>query len=139
MKEFIAATAEKLGVDEAVISKGMGVVLSFLKSKLGDSAFAQLAEKIPGAAALLGSRQEGGPSAGGGGMLGGLMKAASSALGGDAASALELPSGLQDAGLRIDQLAPFGASVMEMLKDKAGSETVNQIMEKVPDLKSLMG
>ena len=76
---------------------------------------------------------------GGGGMLGGLMKAVPSALGGDAASVLELPSGLQNAGPRIDQLAPFGSSVVEMLKEKAGSDTVDGIMEKIPDLKNLVG
>ena len=138
MKDFIAATAEKLGIDEAIVSKGTGVVLGFLKSKLGETDFAPLLEKIPGAAAFLSSQSEGAPS-GDGGMLGGLMKAASSALGGETASTLELPRDLQNAGLRIDQLGPFGSSIVEMLKEKVGSETVDGIMEKIPDLKNLIG
>ena len=137
MKDFIAATAKKLGVDEAVVSKGVGVVLGFLKSKLGDTDFAPLLEKLPGAAALL-SEQAGETSSEGGGMLGGLMKAASSVIGGDAGATLGLTGDLQNAGFRLDQLGQFGSSMGELLKEKAGSEVVDQITEKIPELKSML-
>ena len=137
MQDFIAATAKKLGVDEAIVSKCVGIVLGFLKSKLGESDFAPLLEKLPGAASVLTSQPEGAPS-GGGGMLSGLMKAASSVMGGDGGSALELTGDLQNAGLSLDQVAPFGSSVIEMLKEKAGTDVVDQIMEKTPELKGMV-
>ena len=138
MQDFIAATAKKLGIDEAIVRKGVSIVLGFLKSKMGDSDFAPLLEKLPGASALLTDQAEEAPS-GGGGMLGGLMKAASSSLGGDAGATLGLTGDLQNAGFSLDQLGPFGSSIGELLKDKAGGEVVDQITEKIPELKGMLG
>lgn len=137
MQEFIESAAEKLGIDKSIAEKATGVVLGFLKSKLGDGDFGDLASKLPGATGLLESTDD--ADSGGGGMLGGVMKMASSALGGEAGDALELTGKLKDTGLNLDQFGSFGTMIMDFIKDKAGDGMVNTILEKLPELKKMLG
>ena len=67
------------------------------------------------------------------------MKAASSALGGDAGDSLALAGDLKESGLGTDQLGPFLTQLIEFIKGKAGEGTVAMILEKLPQLKSLIG
>jgi hypothetical protein len=138
MQEFIESAAEKLGIDKSIAEKATGVVLGFIKSKLGDSDFGDLAAKLPGATGLLETAGGGGDSAGGG-MLGGVMKMASSAIGGGAGDALELTGKLKDSGLGLDQFGSFGTMLMDFVKDKAGEGAVGTIVEKIPELKKMLG
>lgn len=137
MQEFIQATAKQLGIDENVASQATSAVLGFVKEKVGRGEFGELAAKVPGLSDLAGADSSDGDS--GGSMLGSMMKAASSALGGDAGDALALTGKLKDSGLDANNVGPFLSRLVEFIKDKAGEESVNAILEKLPQLKSLLG
>ena len=69
MQEFIESAVEKLGIEKSVAEKATGAVLGFIKSKMGDSDFGELAAKIPGATGLIEGAGGGEESGGGGGLL----------------------------------------------------------------------
>ena len=73
MDDFIASVASQLGIDAATAKSATGKVLDFVKSKLGEEQFSQLASKIPGAADLASGAGEA-SGGGGGGMLGSLRR-----------------------------------------------------------------
>lgn len=75
-------------------------------------------------------------SSGGGGLPGGMMKMASSPIGGDA---LELSGKLKNSGLDMSQLGPFGAKLLDFVKDKAGDDAVDTILSQLPELKKRLG
>ena len=136
MQEFIQSAAKQLGIEESVASQATSTVLGFLKEKLTRGEFGELAAQVPGLSDLAGADASDEES--GGSMLGSMMKAASSALGGDAGDALALTGKLKDSGLDVDKLAPFLGRLIEYVKDNAGEETINAILDKLPQLKSLL-
>lgn len=138
MQEFIQAAAKQLGIDASIAEKATGVVLGFIKSKLGGSDFGELAGKIPGLNDLAdkGDTESG---KGAGGLLGGVMNMASSAIGGEAGDALALTGKLKDTGLDVGKFGSFGTMLVDFIKDKAGEGMVETILSKLPELKKLTG
>lgn len=65
--QTVTAALEKLGIPSSVAVQAIPIVISFLKSKLGDQGFAALAGKIPFLKELAGN-----DSPGGGGLTGAL-------------------------------------------------------------------
>ncbi|NOZ39465.1 MAG: DUF2780 domain-containing protein [Planctomycetes bacterium] len=139
MDDFIKSVVEQLGIDESVTRNATGSVLGFLKENMGDD-FSQLAEKLPGADALISSAAEAAPAeGGGGGMLGGLASAASSMLGSSAGEGLELMSLLKNLGLSTDQGGSLVTMLISFIKEKLGDTVIGQIAEKIPALKAFLG
>ena len=137
MQEFIKAAMEKFGTSEEQTKSLTGGLLSLIKGEAGDADFGELAAKVPGLGALA---EEGGESSsGGGGLLGGALGLAASALGGKAGTALNLGAILEKSGLDLDQAGGFASLLTGFLKEKAGGDLVGGILEKVPDLKKLLG
>ena len=140
MDELIQQLTAKLGIDESVANAATGKAMAMVKEHAGDDLFGKIASAIPGASDVAeAGAEEALPSEGGGGMLGSLASMASSALGGSAGSGLELGAALGDAGLPTDKMGSFVSTIVAFLKDKAGDEVMDQVMDKFPMLKTLIG
>jgi len=139
MEEFIQSIAKQLGISEDVAKSITAKVMGLIKGKLGDSDFSSLASKIPGADNLAAGNAGITEGSGGGGLLGSLTKMASSAIGGDAGEGLEIAGMMKSAGLDTEQGTSFLSKMVEFIKEKAGDQIVDQITEKIPALKSVLG
>jgi hypothetical protein len=134
MQEFIQIAVKQLGISEDTATSATGAVLNLLNQKAGDEVTSGLMSKLPGAEALLSASSSGSSSAGSGGLLGGLGSMLGGKLGG-AAGAL---AALQGSGLDSSQMGSFVTMLVEFVKQKAGTEVVDGLLEKVPDLKGLL-
>ncbi|MGB7323649.1 MAG: DUF2780 domain-containing protein [Rubripirellula sp.] len=141
MDELIAQLTGKLGIDESVANAATGKALAMVKQHAGDDLFGKIASAIPGAseAAESGAVANEPAGGGGGGMLGKLAGMASGALGGSAGGGLELGAALSSAGIESDKMGGFMTTVIAFLKEKAGSEVMDQVLAKFPMLKTLLG
>lgn len=139
MDELIQQLTSKLGIDASVATAATNKAMALVKEHAGDDLFDKISAAVPGASEAV-SQAAAAPAADdGGGMLGKLAGMASSALGGSAGGGLEIGAALSAAGLETDQLGGFLTTVIDFLKDKVGDEVVDQILSKVPMLKTLIG
>ena len=129
MQEFIQSAATKLGINEDQAKSATGGVLNFLKDQGNDQDVDALIAKIPGAQNVMQSTASG-AEGGGGGMLSGI----GSKLGG-AGGAM---AALQGSGLDSGRAKSFVTMLVDYAKQKAGPEQVEQVLSKVPALKSMM-
>ena len=140
MDELIQQLTSKLGIDASVATAAAGKAMAMVKENAGDDLFGKISAAIPGAGdAAQQAAEAPAAAAAGGGMLGKLAGMASSALGGSAGSGLEMGAALSAAGLQTDQLGDFASTIVAFLKDKLGDDVMDQILSKVPMLKSLLG
>ncbi|MGI9470637.1 MAG: DUF2780 domain-containing protein [Rubripirellula sp.] len=138
MDELIQQLTAKLGIDPSVASDATSKAMGMLKGQVGDDLFSKVSSAIPGASEAAEQGLAKTDDAGGGGMLGQLASMASGALGGGAGQGIELAGMLKSAGLEADQLPGFVGTVIDFLKDKLGDDTLNEVLEKFPILKSLL-
>jgi len=140
MDELIQRIVQQLGLDPSVANAGISKTMAMLKGQVGDDLFGQVSEAIPGAAeaASSGAEDASGTSAEGG-LLGKLAGMASAALGDKAGGGLELASALSAVGIDSDQLSPFIKTVVDFLQENLDDDLVNQILSKLPMLKTLLG
>lgn len=136
MQEFINMVSQQLEVSENTARSATGGILNLLQEKAGDSDVGELLSKLPGAETFVGSTDE--PAATGGGMLGGLASAVGSALGGETGGMAGALAALQNSGLKSDQLGSFVTAFVQFAQEKAGSDLVNRLLDKIPEVKSLM-
>jgi len=116
MDELIGRLVANVGVDKDTAAKSVGIILDFL-SKEGPPAKVQaLITALPGADALLKAQQA--DSSGGFGM-GGLMGAGTK---------------LMAAGLSMGQVQGVTREIIAFARDKAGEETVGEIVGAIPGL-----
>jgi hypothetical protein len=139
--ELIEQLTKKLGIDPSVANAGVSKMMAMLKSHVGDDLFGKISGMIPGAgeAAEAEPGIASGEGADGGGMLGKLAGMASAALGGKAGGGLEMASALANSGIDAEKLGPFVDTVIEFLKEKLGDDVVDEILNKFPMLKTLLG
>ena len=135
MDQIVSAIAQKLGIPEAVVRSGLAVVLNFLKQKAGGTEFGALLNMIPGASDLANAPA---PDAGvGGNLLGNLIGSVSSMFGGQSADIGKAVAGLENAGIKTEQIAPFVQTFVGEAKKIAGEDTVNNVLASVPGLANL--
>ncbi|EMI42543.1 DUF2780 domain-containing protein [Rhodopirellula sp. SWK7] len=139
MDELIQLITGRLGIDSSIANAGVGKLMALLKDQVGGDLFNQIAGAVPGAEEAASQAAESPEPAAGGGLLGKLSGMASAALGGNAGGGLEMASALASTGIDADKLGPFISTVVEFLKDKLGDDVVEQIMSKLPMLKTLLG
>ena len=138
MDQIVTAIAQKLGIPEAVVRSGLGVLLNFLKQKAGGSEFGALLNMIPGASDLANApAPDAGGGGGGGNLLGNLIGSVSSMFGGQTADIGKAVAGLENAGIKTEQIAPFVQSFIGEAKKVAGEDTVNNLLSSVPALANL--
>ena len=136
MDQIVTAIAQKLGIPEAVVRSGLGILLNFLKQKAGGTEFGALLNMIPGASELANAPA---PDAAGAGsnVLGNLIGSVSSLFGGQTADVGKAVAGLENAGIKTEQIAPFVQSFIGEAKKVAGEDTVNNLLSSVPALANL--
>ena len=104
--EFISLATQQLGIGAGESRSATAGILQIIKEKLGDSAFAGLLAKLPGAEALLGEADSG--SGDGGGLMGSLTSMAGGLLGGRALPTLRKPSAMREsAPIRFPDFGPL--------------------------------
>jgi hypothetical protein len=136
MDQIVTAIAQKLGIPEAVVRSGLGVLLNFLKQKAGGSELGSVLNMIPGANDLANAPAPD-ASTGGGNMLGNLIGSVSSLFGGQTADIGKAVAGLENAGIKTEQIAPFVESFIGEAKKVAGEDNVNNLLSSVPALANL--
>jgi hypothetical protein len=136
MDQIVTAIAQKLGIPEAVVRSGLGVLLNFLKQKAGGSELGAVLNMIPGANDLANAPAPD-ASGGGGNMLGNLIGGVSSLFGGQTADIGKAVAGLENAGIKTEQIAPFVESFIGEAKKIAGEDNVNNLLSSVPALANL--
>jgi hypothetical protein len=114
----------------------LGILLNFLKQKAGGTEFGALLNMIPGASELANAPA---PDAAGGGsnVIGNLIGSVSSLFGGQTADVGKAVAGLENAGIKTEQIAPFVQSFIGEAKKVAGEDTVNNLLSSVPALANL--
>ena len=136
MDQIVTAIAQKLGIPEAVVRSGLGALLNFLKQKAGGSELGAVLNMIPGANDLANAPAPD-ASGGGGNMLGNLIGGVSSLFGGQTADIGKAVAGLENAGIKTEQIAPFVESFIGEAKKVAGEDNVNNLLSSVPALANL--
>jgi hypothetical protein len=115
--ELIQILTSNLGVQENQATGGAGLLFQLAKEKLGDEAFAQIAEHVPG----IGNMIEAAPASGGlASAIGGLasMMGAPQELGNIAAAI----SGFSELGLNADMVSQFIPIILSFVQDKGGDQ-----------------
>ncbi len=117
MDELIERLVTKTGVDRQVAEKAVAIILNFLRKEGPPDKVQALLDKLPGAAALL-DRQGGDAGSGQFGM-GGIMGAANQLMG---------------VGLSMGQVQSVTMDVVAYAREKAGEDTVGEIVGAIPGL-----
>jgi hypothetical protein len=116
MNELIARLVSNVGIDAAAAEKSVGIILDFLKKEGPPDKVQALIDKLPGAEALIAAQADGG-----GGMfaMGGLMGAGTKMMG---------------AGLSMGQVQGVTKEVIAYAREKAGEDTIGEIVGAIPGL-----
>jgi len=135
MDQIISAISAKLGLPEAIVRQGVGILLNFVKQKASGTEFEKFAALIPGTTATMSAA---GPATDGGGLIGSLLGAAGGLLGGQAGDLAKVVGALQGAGISPDKAAPFAGEFFEQAKSVAGPEVVSQLLASIPALTEIL-
>lgn len=135
MDELIQQLTAQLGIDASTAKKAVGTVLSLLQSEGGEELFSKISAAIPGAASA--AEETASPTESGG--PAGILGTVAGMLGGSAGKGFALASALKSIGVDEQDLAKFAGIVVDFLKQRLGPETVDQLLGKLPMLKSLLG
>ena len=139
--QLVTQVAERLGVDRTMAEQGVGVVLGLLKEKAsGQPALTKLFATLDGAEALADQfPAEGDGATKGGGLMGGLLGQAAGMLGGGAGDTVAAMAAFQKTGFSIDQAKDMMPVVKSFVEEHVGSETVEELTDSLPMLKSFFG
>ena len=126
MDELISRLTQAVGIDESTAQSAIGIIFNFLNKEGPDDIVAQVMGAIPGADEILQQAGDGGDSGGGlMGAIGGLVGA-----GGIMGAAQEL----MGTGLDMGQIQNVTQEVIGFAREKAGDETVAQLVSAIPGL-----
>ena len=127
MDELISRLTQAVGIDESTAQSAIGIIFNFLTKEGPDDVVSQVMAAIPGAQELLQQAAEGGDGGGGGlmGAIGGLVGG-----GGIMGAAQEL----MGTGLDMGQIQNVTQEVIGFAREKAGDETVAQLVSAIPGL-----
>ncbi|MCJ8323105.1 MAG: DUF2780 domain-containing protein [Rhizobiales bacterium] len=128
MDHIITKITEKVGIDKALATKAVGIILNLVDSSISDETKETLYTAVPAAKDLA---SQGSDVSGGGlmGMAGGLFGG-----GGGAMGAMAAMGKLNDAGLDTDQIGKIGKILLNHLGDEGGEELVGEIVNAIPGL-----
>src|SRR6476661_1132559 len=115
MDELVERLVANVGVPHTAAEQSIGIILDFLKKEGPSDKVQALLEKLPGAEAYLQSAQ-----AGDGGMFtSGVMGAGMR---------------MMSAGLSMDQVQAVTRETIAFVREKAGEDTISEIVSAVPGL-----
>ena len=115
MQELIARIAKNVGIDQDLAMKAVGIIMQFLSEAAPGDKVGALLDALPGAREFLEAQ-------GGGGSFGGMMGAIAAA------------NEMTEAGLDLSQVQDVTKETIKYAREKAGEETVNNIVASIPGL-----
>ena len=133
MEQIIITLSQNLGLPEAAVRTGVGIILNFVKQKADGTQFSALLGLLPGASELMSST----PAGDAGGGLGGLIAKAGGLLGGNLGGAAEALGALQSAGIPMDKAGDLASGFFNEAKSVAGEDAVSAVLKNLPALTSL--
>ncbi|MEN8179241.1 MAG: DUF2780 domain-containing protein [Pseudomonadota bacterium] len=134
INEFIQMAVSNLDLSEDTARSATGGILQLIQEQVGGEDASQLMQQLPGSQELVDSVSGGSSGSG----LGGLVSKVGSMFGGDLGSAAGLLGMLGNSGLSADKLGPFASLFVGFLKNKADGGLVQQILDKLPELKEIL-
>jgi hypothetical protein len=124
MEELVNRVIASTGLDPALATKAVGIVLSFLQNEAPPDDVAKMFAALPGAQDL--AAAESGGSGGLMGAIGGMM--------GGGGGLMSLAGRLSSAGVSMDQMQGLGRELFAYGREKAGEDTMGAIVGAVPGL-----
>ncbi len=119
MNELVKQVADSVGIDPDLAAKAIGMMLGFLSREADAGAVDTMIAAIPGASDLVAEHGEGG-----GGLLGGLM----------GGGVMGLGQQLMGAGLGMGEITGLAKQTMQVARQYAGDDVVEQVVASVPGL-----
>lgn len=116
MEELVNQIAAKVGIEQEMAQKAVGIILNFLNKSAPQDKMSQLLDAIPGARDVVSGES------GGGGMFGGMM------------GAMAAMNELTGIGLSMGQVQGVTKETVKFAKDKAGEDVINDIVSSIPGL-----
>ena len=117
MDELIKALTAKVGIDEAVAEKAVGIILGFLRSEGPTDKVQALIDTIPGAEAAISASERG---AGFSRLMGGGLMA--------------VGTRLMGLGLGVSEIQSIARELFRFGRDKIGAEHMSDIISRTPGL-----
>jgi hypothetical protein len=117
MDELIGRLVANCGIERSAAEKSIGIILDFLRKEGPPDQVQALIDKMPGGAAL--AEAAGGESSGGMLGMGGIMGAANR---------------LMAVGLSMGQVQSVTREVVAYAREKAGEDTVGEVVGAIPGL-----
>jgi hypothetical protein len=138
MPDLVNELTTHTGLSPELVQKGLGALLSFLKSQLGEETFDKLKTSIPEAQALT-SRYESAPephegSPAQGGLFDMVSGLAGKLLGGKAGEGVDLLSTFSKLGFKPEQIEAFLPKALEMIKAHLSPEIIQKLLAALPML-----
>lgn len=113
MSELATRISEKVGIDETLAEKAVGIIIDFLARSAPADKMQKLVAAMPDIDM---------PAGGGGGGMGGMM------------GAMAAMNALTSAGLSMGQVQSVTRETIAYAREKAGEDTVNDIVAAIPGL-----
>ncbi|GGB50318.1 hypothetical protein GCM10011316_23050 [Roseibium aquae] len=129
MQDLIDRIAQAADISAETSRKAIGIILGFLEKAGPEDKVAEVFAALPGARELVDEKaaeKSGGMLSGLGNMMGG-MGAAMAAL-----------NELTSAGLSMDEIKSVTQELVAYAKEKAGEETVDEVISKIPGLNQIV-
>lgn len=115
MDELTDRIAANVGIDRELAAKSVSIILNFLNQAAPPDKMERLVDKLPEARDMITSES-------GGGTMGGMM------------GAMAAMSALNEAGLSMGQVQGVTRETIAYAKEKAGEETVADLIASIPGL-----
>ena len=125
MEELIQRISAASGMDAAMTTKAVGIILGFLQKEAPAEDVATMFNAMPGSQELAAAHAEGGSGGGIMGAIGGMM---------GGGGRMALAGKLTSAGLSMDQMQVLGKELFAYGREKAGEDTMGAIVGAVPGL-----
>jgi hypothetical protein len=129
LDQIIEVISRRLGLSKSVVREAIKVLLEFARRRVTGTKFEKILAEIPGASTLLSEIPDVTPSR---------TEGVFSSFGDTLGDVAKVFSGLQAAGLKSSQIAPFVQAFIEKAREIVGPETVEELLKQVPMLKSLV-
>lgn len=136
MSDLVNELTTHTGLSPEMVQKGLGALLSFIKTQLGEENFDKLKTSLPEASALT-SRYESEPAPEAaapaqGSLFDVVSGLAGKLLGGKAGEGIDLLSALSKLGFKPEQIESFLPKALELIKTHLSPELVQKLLAALP-------
>lgn len=140
MADIITTLSSRTGIDDGMIRKGLGALLTFLQKNLPADVFSSIQSTLPGASEML-SAFESEPEAEGSssGFMGMVTSLAAKLFGGGENGGAHLLANLSRIGLSASQIEAFLPQALDALKTYLPPELLERIKGVLPTLATPAG